>query len=71
MNAVERAARRHAADFRADIERQIQRDPSALERFRRFCFRALGAVSVGFLAAGFSIFVLVILLNLVFHFSPA
>ena len=57
-------------EMRRQIERDLFRRPNLLERFRRFLLLCLGAAAVGCLAAGVSLLVLVVLLNLVFHFNP-
>lgn len=69
-NSADHSAREFAAEFRSDIEDRLRVDPSRPELVRRFLFRALGALTVGTFSAGFSIFALVIVLNLVFHFNP-
>ncbi|WP_134682284.1 hypothetical protein [Paracoccus ravus] len=62
--------RSHAAEFRTTLERELGQDAARREQTHDLLLRLLGAACIGIFAAAFAIFALVVVLNLVFHFSP-
>ena len=53
------------------LEASLYGRPSIVSHMRIALLRALGAVAIGICAAGFSILSMVVLLNLVMHYSPS
>jgi hypothetical protein len=60
-----------AAEGRARVEEALRHRTSRAERVRVALLRMVGAIAIGTAAAGFSILAMVVLLNLVMHFSPS
>lgn len=60
-----------AAEGRAQLESALFGRPSGANRLRLALLRGLGAVALGIFAAGLSILSVVVLLNLVMHYSPS
>jgi hypothetical protein len=58
-----------AAEGRRDIERHLF--PQYANTGRMVILRAIGAVGLGIFAAGLAVFLIVVVLNLVFHYGPA
>ncbi len=60
-----------AAAGRDAIEAEITPERANANRLRRGILRVCGAVAIGILSAGISVFLTAVILNLLFHFSPS
>lgn len=63
-------AARLAYRNRVAAETALFQRPSGAERFRLLALEAAGAIALGILSAGLSIFAIVIVLNVIFHYAP-
>ena len=70
-NDVSRRLQSEAAAGRDRIEAELFPERPRRMRFRRLLLQAAGAVAIGVFAAGVSVFLAVIVLNLLFHYSPS
>ncbi len=59
-----------AAAGRAEIERHLSPLPFRSNAWRLAVLRAVGAVGIGVLTAGLAVLLIVVIVNLVFHYRP-
>lgn len=59
-----------SAAGRDQLEQRLFGGPSLFAWGRLFLLRALGAVAIGILSAGIAILLIVVVLNLIFHYGP-
>lgn len=62
--------RRQASEMRAEVEAGLFHRPGPGGRIGRIVLHLVGAAAVGVFAAGLSLAVIVLVLNLLFHYSP-
>jgi len=60
-----------AAIGRRQIERHLFPWPLRGDAWRLTILRAIGAVGIGVFSAGLAVLLIVVILNLVFHYGPA
>lgn len=59
-----------AAAGRDQLERRLFAGRGLVSRGRLALVRALGAIAIGILSSGIAIAVIVVVLNLIFHYGP-
>jgi len=62
--------RRFAAEKRFELESKLSRKQKFVGKIRTGILRLAGSLAVAIFSAGLAIFLVSILLNLIFHFSP-